>query len=381
MLANARDMGDAGTPAVTSAVGASAAATASSDFLVVFCGPHFGDGFAFTREAAANLVDEEVHMRVEQLPTQVIAGNEAVLARARVLVPFMTPVDAAMLDAAPLVRLVIQFGVGLEGVDVHECTRRGVHVSNIPAESTGNAASCAEHAVYLALALARKQRAMDESVARGLLGSPTGLALFGRTALIYGCGALGEQVARRLAAFDMRVLAVRRSRWGCKGRREGGEAGGGGADALPAGVSEGGSPEELGAFAARADLVVLTCTQNESTRRLVDDAFLAKLKPGALLINIARGGLVDYTAVSSALDSGTLGGFGTDVFDTEPFPLPLSDAPHAALLRHPRVVATPHVAGVTDASYRTMARVVVREVQRVARGEPPTVRINEPRGA
>ena len=115
-----------------------------------------------------------------------------------------------------------------------------------------------------------------------------------------------------------------------------------------------------------ADLVVLTCTLHAGTRGLVDAPFLAAMRPGAHLVNVARGGLLDYEAVRAALQAGTLGGLGTDVAWREPWD------PEDVVARHPRVVMTPHVAGVTDVSYATMARIVAEEARRHAQGQPPS---------
>jgi phosphoglycerate dehydrogenase-like enzyme len=114
-----------------------------------------------------------------------------------------------------------------------------------------------------------------------------------------------------------------------------------------------------------ADLVILTCTLHAGTRGLVNARFLAAMRPGAHLVNVARGGLLDYDAVRSALESGALGGLGADVAWSEPWD------PSDPVAAHPRVIMTPHVAGVTDVSYSAMARVVAEEARRHADGRPP----------
>lgn len=115
-----------------------------------------------------------------------------------------------------------------------------------------------------------------------------------------------------------------------------------------------------------ADLVFLTLTLNESSERLVDGAFLAAMRPGSLLVNVSRGGLVCHAAALAALRSGALGGFASDVAWREPW------EPGEELASHPRVLMTPHVAGVTDVSYRAMARIVADEVRRHRCGQPPS---------
>jgi phosphoglycerate dehydrogenase-like enzyme len=114
-----------------------------------------------------------------------------------------------------------------------------------------------------------------------------------------------------------------------------------------------------------ADVVILTCTLHAGTRGMVDGPFLAAMRPGAFLVNVARGGLLDYDAVRAALEADTLGGLGTDVAWSEPWD------PDDAVASHPRVLMTPHVAGVTDVSYETMARIVAEEARRLADGRAP----------
>ena len=330
--------------------------TTSKEYNVVFCGTAFPSGYEFTKQLSSESRYAGVFnvVRVQSIEDPDYASQ---IANAHVIVPFMWRVDKKLLNLAPNLKLVIQYGVGVEGVDIDECTRRGIYVSNIPADDTGNARACAEHALYLTLALARYQKKMADSLSSGGLGWPTGMMLRGKTVLIYGCGALGTCCAKLFSALGMTVLAIKRSPW----------------KVIPAEISEAGSPHDLEAFGERADVVVLTCTQNASSMRVVNHEFISRMKRGFLLINIARGGLCDYNAVKRALDSGSMGGFGTDVWQVEPFPT--TDT----LLRHERVVATPHVAGVTDVSYRNMARIIMSAIDRVVRhGQPPEVKINDP---
>jgi phosphoglycerate dehydrogenase-like enzyme len=270
-------------------------------------------------------------------------------------------------------------------VDVPAARAAGVRVANIPSAGTGNAAACAEFALFLSLALLRDANGMRAAFAQRRLGTPTGLLLSGRAALVVGFGAIGRETTRRLAALGVRVAAVRAGGWPAPG----GDAG---ADADAALLLERGTgPDDMRRMLVRrscscantrtplpltlslclspqgeADLVVLTCTLHAGTRGLVNASFLAAMRPGAHLVNVARGGLLDYDAVRASLEAGTLGGLGTDVAWREPWD------PEDAVACHPRVVMTPHVAGVTDVSYATMARIVAEEARRHAEGRPPS---------
>lgn len=141
----------------------------------------------------------------------------------------------------------------------------------------------------------------------------------GRRALIVGWGAIARELAPRLAAMGVRVSATRRSAWGV-------------ADPAAAALHERGSPADLLPLLQKADVVILTCTLNEFTRGMVNARFIDAMPHGAILINVARGGLMDYDAVLERLQSGALGGLGTDVAWHEPHD------PSDALALHPRCV-------------------------------------------
>ncbi|KAK4382407.1 protein, chloroplastic [Sesamum angolense] len=176
----------------------------------------------------------------------------------------------------------------VKSVDINAATKHGIKVARIPGDATGNAASCAEMAIYQMLGLLRKQYEMQVAVRQKKLGEPVGETLLGKQYL----------------SWDMEILG---STWQS-------------VCSLLAGI--------------------------------VDKDFISSMRKGALLINIARGGLLDYEAVLHHLKSGHLGGLGIDVAWTEPFD------PDDAILKFPNVIITPHVAGVTEWSYRFMAKVV-----------------------
>ncbi len=183
-----------------------------------------------------------------------------------------------------------------------------------------------------------------------------GTSLLGATVLIVGLGAIGTAVARRLAPFGARLLAVRAHP----------ELGG------PAEVTDIAGPGRLPGLLGIADAVVCCAMFSDETAGLFDAGAFAAMKPGSLFVNVARGGLVDEAALLAALESGQVGGAGLDVYAHEP---PDGDSP---LLRHPRVVATPHVGGLTEVMFRRTAGLFAANLHRWAAGEPPRWAVNEP---
>lgn len=267
--------------------------------------------------------------------------------RAEVLVPTMCRVDAAVMDAVRP-RLIHQFGVGVEGVDLAAAMRRGIPVANVPADASGNAAATAELATLLLLALARRLDGARAAVRARGLGEPLGETLAGSTAVVLGVGAVGREAAARLRALGMRVLGV--------GRRPLAE--------MPAAPLDGYRVVgELRAALRDAVALVVCCSLTPETRGIVGAAELAAMPRGGFVVNVSRGAVVDRGALLGALSSGRLGGAGLDVFWEEPID------PADPILRE-NVIATAHVGGVTRASYDAMARALADNVERLRRGDP-----------
>lgn len=273
-------------------------------------------------------------------------------ASAVVLMPAMARVDGELMDRIRGLRMIHQWGTGLEGVDVPAATRRGIAVARVPSAGTGNAESVAEWCVMAAIAVSRRLPLAQQTIRDGSSwGAPIGRALLGRTAGIVGLGGIGQALAQRLRPFGMRMLGVKRSPDPELARRLGLEWVGG-ADRLP---------ELLG----RSEYLFLCLPLSRETRKLIDAAALALLPPQACLVNAGRGGLVDQAALIEALEAGRLLGAGLDVFEREPLD------PSSALLDRQDIVATPHIAGVTDASYRGIARRMAENILRLLNGERP----------
>ena len=228
------------------------------------------------------------------------------------------PVDAAAMGASPRLRVVARHGVGVDDVDLAAAAARGVLVTRAPGS---NARAVAEHALALILALAKDLRPLSAGIAAGGWRD-AGMAVRDVAGLrlgLVGFGDIGRRVAALAEAFGMDV-----------------------AHHAP------GSGLALPALLARSDVLSLHCPFAPGTRHVIGAAALACLPAGAFVVNTARGGLIDEAALLAALDSGHIAGAGLDVFEGEPPP------PDYALRRHPRVIVTPHVAGVTPGSLVAM---------------------------
>lgn len=190
-----------------------------------------------------------------------------------------------------------------------------------------------------------------------------GETLLGKTVFILGFGAIGVDLAKRLRPFGVKILATKRN-WTSVSLPP--NASGAPNDEIDHLVDKKGGPENLYEFAGEADIVVTCLALNAATAGIVNGRFLSSMRKGSLLVNIARGGLLDYNAVHQHLQSGHLGGLAIDVAWTEPFD------PEDPILKFPNVLITPHVAGVTEYSYRTMAKVVGDCALQLHAGSPLT---------
>jgi D-3-phosphoglycerate dehydrogenase len=259
------------------------------------------------------------------------------------LVRSATTVDAEVLAAAPKLKIVARAGVGLDNVDVDAATARGVLVVNAP---TSNIHSAAEHALALLLAASRQIPAADATLRDHTWkrSSFSGTEIFGKTVGVVGLGRIGQLVAQRLAAFgahitayDPYVSAARAAQLGI--------------ELL--------TLEEL---LARADFISVHLPKTKETAGLINKEALAKTKPGVIIVNAARGGLVDEEALAEAVQSGHVRGAGIDVFVTEP----CTDSPLFAL---PQVVVTPHLGASTEEAQDRAGTDVAASVKLALAGE------------
>jgi phosphoglycerate dehydrogenase-like enzyme len=267
-----------------------------------------------------------------------------------VLIPTMTRITRELLETADRLRLVQQCGAGLEGVDLGAARELGIDVANVPTGASGNAASVAEIGTYLMIGLARNARGMEKSLAARKMGEPRGMALTGRTVGIVGLGGIGRALVERLRPFGVRVIGVKQSDPEAA-RRE-------------LGLDWAGGPGDLEELLSRSDFVVLSLPLDTATEGLMNRRTFSCMKPGAFLINLSRGGLVDREALEESLSSGHLAGAGLDVFWEEP---PDPEDP----VFSQNVLATPHVAGSTDVSMNGIVAAVAGNLRRIEAGEEP----------
>ena len=270
-----------------------------------------------------------------------------------ILIPTMAKIDADLLNTADRLRLIQQCGAGLEGVDIETARMKKVEVANVPTESCGNADAVAELGIYMMIGLARNFRGMATSFANGRIGEPQGLSLSGKTVGLIGLGGIGQALVKRLKAFGVRIIAVKKR---APKKRD-----------LELNIAWIGGPPQLNQLLTEADFVIIALPHSPNTHHLINTETLAQMKHGAFLINLARGGLVDHQALQKTLAAGELAGAGLDVFTPEP---PLPDDP----LFQENVMVTPHIGGSTDVSMQGIVRVVAENFRRLAKGEEPLYR-------
>jgi D-3-phosphoglycerate dehydrogenase len=264
----------------------------------------------------------------------------------------IAPIPASLMDAAPGLRLIQKWGIGVDKIDLAAARARGIPVA---ITAGANAIPVAEFTLLLMLAVLRRLphraaqlRAGEWNRARGDARIET-RQLHGKRVALVGLGAIGRQVAKRLQAFDTEVhyFDIRRPTP---------------AEEQAFGVRF----QELDTLLAQADIVSLHVPYTSATRRMLSRERIARLRPGAIVINTARGDVVDEAALAEALDDGRLGGAGLDVFGVEPPP------PDHPLLhvRAPGLVLAPHVAGSVFDNVANVARHAFRNIQRVLDGRP-----------
>ncbi|BBX48923.1 phosphoglycerate dehydrogenase [Mycobacterium cookii] len=259
------------------------------------------------------------------------------------LVRSATTVDAEVLSAAPKLKIVARAGVGLDNVDVDAATERGVLVVNAP---TSNIHSAAEHAVALLLSAARQIPAADATLREHAWkrSSFSGTEIFGKTVGVVGLGRIGQLVAQRLAAFEAHIVAY--------------DPYVSAARAAQLGIELLTLDELLG----RADFISVHLPKTPETAGLIDKEALAKTKPGVIIVNAARGGLIDEAALADAISSGHVRAAGVDVYSKEP----CTDSP---LFELSQVVATPHLGASTEEAQDRAGTDVAASVKLALAGE------------
>jgi D-3-phosphoglycerate dehydrogenase len=295
--------------------------------------------------AAHHEVDERLGCTKDELAA-ILPDYDALIVRSQV------QVDADLIAAGTRLVVIGRAGVGVDNVDLDAATRAGITVVNAP---TGNTIAAAEHTLALLYGVARKTASADASMRRGEWQRArfTGLELRGRTLGIVGLGKIGQAIALRARAMEMVVLGV---------------------DPFVTAEQAANHGVELVDFEtllARADVVTVHVPLTRQTRGLIGREALARLRPGAIILNVARGGIVDEAALADALASGHVAGAGIDVFDAEP----PTDSP---LLDAPNTLLTPHLGASTAEAQVLVAEEVAAQVLDVLDGRSARYAVNAP---
>ena len=291
-------------------------------------------------------VDEKIGLTPEELAA-IIGDYDALLVRSQV------KVTAEILAHATRMVVIGRAGVGVDNVDLEAATKAGIVVVNAP---TGNTVSAAEQTITLMLALAHKTAAADASMRRGewKRSSFTGVELRGRTLGIIGLGKIGQAVADRAHGLEMNVI---------------------GYDPFVTAEQaalHGVTLAEVDQILETADVITVHVPLNKATRGIVNADNIGKLKPGVMLINVARGGVYDEAAVAQALKDGKIAGAAIDVYETEP---PAADNP---LFSAPNTVLTPHLGALTAEAQLRVAEEACEQVIDVLAGRSARYAVNAP---
>jgi glycerate dehydrogenase len=258
-------------------------------------------------------------------------------------------IDEAVLAQCPELKWVGIIATGTDVVDLDACRRHGVLVANVPGYSTY---SVAQHAFSLLLCACQSVDRYNRGVQAGCWKQPAPeyavqplVELYGKTFGIYGYGNIGRQAARIAKGFGMQVIAATRT-------------------VRPEYAADGVEFVDFDALLSRSDVLSLHCPLTPETRGLIDETALQKIKPGCILINTARGLLVDEAAVAGACRTGRLGYYLADAVSTEPIP---ADSP---LLGQENIILTPHVAWATGAALHNLEAITIQNLRSYLEGKP-----------
>lgn len=313
---------------------------------VLVTDPISESGIAILRAIPGVEVDVRLGLKPDELKTAI--GDYAALA-----VRSETKVTADILAAAHQLQIIGRAGVGVDNIDVTAATQRGIIVVNSP---EGNTLAAAELSVALLLALARKIPQADASLRAGKWERKkfVGTEIYGKTIGIIGLGKIGRSVAQRMKSFETTVIAYDPFATEESARRIGVEM-----------VS-------LDTLYQRSDFITIHVPLNSETRNLIGAEQLAAMKDGVRIVNCARGGIVDETALAAAVQSGKVAGVAFDVFSKEP---PDADNPLLALAEN---VLTPHLGASTEEAQVNVAIDIAEQIADVLQGKPARSAVNLP---
>lgn len=257
-------------------------------------------------------------------------------------------INDLVIGASPRLKVIVKHGVGVDNIDISAATARGIPVLR---SMGSNSRAVAEHAIALALMLIKEIQPLNAAVKGGEWPKPTfiGKDFQGATIGLIGYGGIGRETARMAEALGMEVVV--HDPFSDAARADGHA-----------------TAADVDAMLPQLDILSLHCPLTSSTRHMVNAARLALMKPTAVIVNTARGGIIDEAALAEALRNKTIAGAALDSFATEP---PAADNP---LWDLPTLTATPHIGGVTNGSARSMAEIAARHIISVLDGNPPDAR-------
>lgn len=294
-----------------------------------------GEGIEVVRETGKS--EEEL--------AAIIADFDGMVVRSAV------KVRRPLIEKMSRMKVIGRAGAGVDNIDVAAASEKGIAVMNTPG---GNTISAAEHTVGMILSVCRSIPQANESLRGDQWNRKAfvGTELFGKTVGVLGIGRIGSEVAKRLRGFEVQLL---------------------GHDPF---LSDevvrdfGMVPVSLDELLERSDILTLHLSLSDQTRNMIGEQELGKMKPGALLVNCARGGIVNEAALLAALENGNVAGAAFDVFEQEPPAFP------NALISHPRFISTPHIAASTSDAQIRVSHAIARQIGAFLKGEPPIAVVN-----
>ena len=258
------------------------------------------------------------------------------------------PFDASVFRACPNLKVIARTGVGVDAIDIEAATNAGVIVATTPG---ANEQAVADHALAMILALQRRLAANDEAIRAGRwdrAGALTPSDLYGATVGLVGSGVIGRAVIDRLRGFGSTIVVY---------------------DPYLSQAPEGTELVDLPTLLDRCDIITVHAPLTESTKGLLGAAEFAAMKPGAYVVNVSRGGIIDEDALAESLRAGHLGGAGLDTFEREP----IGESPLREL---PNVILSPHIAGLSHRSIDAMTQAATQAVLDVVAGRLPAHPVN-----
>jgi len=265
---------------------------------------------------------------------------------ADVAIPLMGRLTSEIIENANNLKLIQQFGVGLEGVDIEAATKRKIYVANVPAHNTGNAYSVAEMTLFFILALLKNFNKCQEAFKNRMIGYPLGDTLINKKFLILGYGNVGKAIVEILKPFKVDIVVASRT------LRE----------------EEKGITfmklSEIDKIINEIDFLIIALPLTKETKDMIDEKILFNMKRDSFCINVGRGGVIKYSALLTALKEGYIKGAGLDVYWEEPF------NPKDDIFKY-NVIATPHIAGSTKLSYNLISKAVANNIVKVLEKKLP----------